>query len=283
MNNDVLAQRFETHRAHLRSVAYRILGTEAEAQDAVQETWVRLSRSEVAGIENLQGWLTTVIARICLDQLRSRKTRHEVPYDSSPEPVIEAGPEDEAVLADSIGEALMIVIGTLAPAERIAFVLHDIFSVPFHEVAQVVGRSPSAAKMLASRARRRIGVTEAAPGTDMKRQNEIVEAFLAASRNGDFEALLAILDPDVEVRADVAVVRGAADVARRALTFSGQVQFAQVAVVNGSMGIAVAPRGRLVTVMAFKFSGARITHVEVITDPARLAVQQVTAPDRLRE
>jgi RNA polymerase sigma-70 factor (ECF subfamily) len=224
----------------------------------------------MARIDNLQGWLTTVIARICLDHLRSRKTRHEVPYDGSPEPVIEAGPEEEAVLADAIGEALTIVVGALAPAERIAFVLHDIFSVPFDEVAKVVGRSPGAAKMLASRARRRIGAAQPPSRTGMEKQKEIVEAFLAASRNGDFEALLSILDPDVEVQADAAVVRGAANVARRALAFSAQVQYAQAALVNGSMGIAVTPQGKLVTVMAFKFADGRITHVDVITDPARL-------------
>ncbi|GIH05665.1 DNA-directed RNA polymerase sigma-70 factor [Rhizocola hellebori] len=276
---DLLARRFEAHRAYLCSVASRILGSDSEAQDAAQETWVRLSRHDADGIDNLQGWLTTVIARICLDRLRSRKTRREVPYDGSPEPVIEATPEDEAVMAGSIGAALMVVVGALAPAERIAFVLHDIFSVPFDEVAKVVGRSPGAAKMLASRARQRIGLAQPSPGTDMKRQNEIVEAFLAASRNGDFEALLSILAPDVEVQADAIVVRGAANVASRALTFSPQVQYAHVALINGTMGIAVAPGGHLVTVLAFRFAEAGVTHVEVIADPARL--RQLTVSGQL--
>jgi RNA polymerase sigma-70 factor (ECF subfamily) len=259
---DRLARQFEAHRPHLLSVALRILGSESEAQDAVQETWVRLSRHGAAGIDNLQGWLTTVVARICLDQLRGRKTRREVSYDNLPEPVVGSGPEDEAVMADSIGAALMIVIGTLAPAERIAFVLHDIFCVPFDEIAQVVGRSPGAAKMLASRARRRIGASEALPGTHIGKQ--VVEAFLAASRNGDFEALLSILDPDVEVQAGAVVVRGAANVARQALTFSADVQYAHAALVNGRMGIAVVKRGRLATVMAFTFGEKGITHIEVI-------------------
>ena len=210
--HDWLAERFEENRTHLRAVAYRMLGSLSEADDAVQESWLRLSRSDTSGVENLGGWLTTVVARVCLDMLRSRKSRREEPLDVHvPEPIVsrEAGtdPEHEALLADSVGLALLVVLETLAPAERLAFVLHDMFAVPFDEIAPIVGRSPAAARQLASRARRRVqGCGRALPDADLTRQREVVDAFLAAARGGDFDALLAVLDPDVVLRADRAAV-----------------------------------------------------------------------------
>ena len=225
-----LAERFEANRTHLRAVAYRMLGSLSEADDAVQEAWLRLSRSDTSGVENLGGWLTTVVARVCLDMLRSRKSRREEPLDAHvPEPIVsrEDGidPEHEALLADSVGLALLVVLETLAPAERLAFVLHDMFAVPFDEIAPIVGRSPTAARQLASRARRRVQGAATVPDADLTRQREVVDAFLAASRGGDFDALLAVLDPDVVLRADRAAVpagasrevRGAAAVAEQAL------------------------------------------------------------------
>ena len=227
--HDWLAERFEANRTHLRAVAYRMLGSLSEADDAVQEAWLRLSRSDTSGVENLGGWLTTVVARVCLDMLRSRKSRREEPLGAHvPEPIVsrEDGidPEHEALLADSVGLALLVVLETLAPAERLAFVLHDMFAVPFDEIAPIVGRSPAAARQLASRARRRVQGAATAPDADLTRQREVVDAFLAASRGGDFDALLAVLDPDVVLRADRAAVqagasrevRGAAAVAEHA-------------------------------------------------------------------
>jgi RNA polymerase sigma factor (sigma-70 family) len=276
-----MAERFEANRAHLRQVAYRMLGSRSEADDAVQEAWLRLSRSGTSGVENLGGWLTTVVARVCLDMLRSRKSRREEPFGAEvPEPIAtgERGsdPEQEAVLADSVGLALLVVLQTLAPAERVAFVLHDLFAVPFEEIAPVVGRSPAAARQLASRARHRVQGGATLPEADLARQREVVEAFMAAARGGDFEALLAVLDPDVELRADRAVVpagvpteaRGAAAVARRALV--GYSRFAQAALVNGAVGIVVAPRGRLLLVLAFRIARGRIVEIDVIGDPERL-------------
>jgi RNA polymerase sigma factor (sigma-70 family) len=278
-----LAERFEEKRAYLQAVAYRMLGSLSEADDAVQEAWLRLSRSDLGAIENLGGWLTTVVARVCLDMLRSRRSRREQPLDALlAEPVVsrQAGidPEREALLADSVGLALLVVLERLSPAERLAFVLHDLFAVPFNEIAPIIGRSPAASRQLASRARRRVQGDATVPSADLSRQREVVAAFLAAARRGDFEALLALLDPDVLVQADRAAVppgaatqvRGAQAVAGQALIFSRRARFAQLALVSGSVGIVVAPRGRLMMVMAFKFTGQKIAKVDIIADPTSL-------------
>jgi len=287
-----LAERFETNRAHLQAVAYRMLGSLSEADDAIQETWLRLSRSDPSGIENLGGWLTTVVARVCLDKLRSRKSRREEPLEpDGPEPSLnrEGGinPEHEALLADSVGLALLVVLETLAPAERLAFVLHDLFAVPFDEIAPIVGRSPSAAGQLASRARRRVRGTATVPDVMLTRQREVVEAFMAASRGGDFDALLAVLDPDVVVRADQAAAppgaareaHGAPAVAEQALTFARLARFAQPALVNGAVGIIVAPRGRLFAVLSFTVTHGKIIGIEVIGDPARVRQLELAVLD----
>jgi RNA polymerase sigma-70 factor (ECF subfamily) len=276
-----LTERFEENRAHLRAVAYRMLGSLSEADDAVQEAWLRLSRAGTSGVENLGGWLTTIVARVCLDMLRSRKSQREEPWgEHVPEPAVgrEAGsdPEHEALLADSVGLALLVVLETLAPAERLAFVLHDMFAVPFEEIAPIVGRSPAAARQLASRARRRVQGSDTVPDADLTRQREVVDAFLAASRAGDFEALLAVLDPDVVLRTDRAVlpagapaeVRGAEAVARRA--GRGGARAAQPALVNGAVGVVVAPRGRLMMVLRFTIAGGKIAEIEAVADPERL-------------
>jgi RNA polymerase sigma factor (sigma-70 family) len=280
-----LAERFEANRAHLRAVAYRMLGSLSDADDAVQESWLRLSRSDTSGVENLGGWLTTVVARVCLDMLRSRKSRREEPLGARvPDPIVsrEDGidPEHEALLAESVGLALLVVLETLAPAERLAFVLHDMFAVPFDEIAPIVGRSPTAARQLASRARRRVQGKATVPNADLTRQREVVEAFLAAARRGDFEALLAVLDPDVVHRADRAVappggseVRGATAVANGALAYSRWARFAPpttLALVNGAVGVVVAPRGRLSRAVTFKIRRGKIVEIEVLADPARL-------------
>jgi RNA polymerase sigma factor (sigma-70 family) len=282
-DNEKLVERFEAHRAHLRAVAYRMLGSLGEADDAVQEAWLRLSRSDTKGVENLGGWLTVVVARVCLDMLRSRKARREDPLGvHMPKPNVSRQdgiePEHEALLADSVGLALLVVLDTLAPAERLAFVLHDMFGVPFDEIAPIVGRSPAAARKLASRARRRVQGAATVPEADLARQREVVNAFLAASRGGDFDALLAVLDPDVVVRADPAAVppgaarevRGARAVAEQALTFSRRARFAQLALVNGAVGLIVAPRGRLIVVMVFTVRRGKIVKIDVLADPARL-------------
>jgi RNA polymerase sigma-70 factor (ECF subfamily) len=275
-----LAERFEAHRTHLRGVAYRMLGSLSEADDAVQEAWLRLRRSDTGGVENLGGWLTTVVARVCLDMLRSRKSRREEPMGPHvPEPVAHSGgadPEQETLLADSVGLALLVVLDTLAPAERLAFVLHDMFAVPFDDIAPIVGRSPTAARQLASRARRRVQGAATAPDPDLTRQREVVDAFLAASRGGDFDALLAVLDPDVVLRIDRAAVpsgaatefRGAAVVAKRAA--KGGARAAQPALVNGAVGVVVAPRGRLMMVLGFTIARGRIVEIDAIADPERL-------------
>ena len=278
-----LTERFEAHRAHLRAVAYRMLGSLSEADDAVQEAWLRLSRSDVRGVENLGGWLAVVVARVCLDMLRSRKRRRENPIDVHvPKSITNyqhgIDPEQEALLADSVGLALLVVLDTLPPAERLAFVLHDTFGVPFDEIASIVGRSPAATRQLASRARRRVQGTASAPEADLARQREVVNAFLMAARRGDFEALLAVLDPDVVVRADRAAVplgtptevHGARAVAEQALLFSRRARFAQLALVDGSIGIIVAPHGRLLTVMVFTVRHGRIVEIGILADPARL-------------
>ncbi len=281
--NEQLAERFEAHRAHLKAVAYRMLGSVDEADDAVQEAWLRLSRSDNESLENLGGWLTVVLARVCLDMLRSRKARREEPLDpegSQPfaNPSASAAPEPEALLADSIGVALLVVLDTLAPAERIAFVLHDMFDVPFDEIAPIVGRSATAARQLASRARRRVQGADTDRSHDLARQREVVEAFLAAARAGDFEALLAVLDPEVVRRADSAAVppgatlevRGAATVARQALAGSRRGGAAQLALVNGAIGLVVAPRGRLTLAMTFTVQRGKIVAIDAIADPERL-------------
>jgi RNA polymerase sigma factor (sigma-70 family) len=278
-----LAQRFEENRTHLRAVAYRMLGSLSEADDAVQESWLRLSRSDIRGVENLGGWLTTVVARVCLDMLRSRTSRREEPFGVHvPESIVrgeEGGdPEHEAMLADTVGLALLVVLDTLAPAERLAFVLHDMFDVPFDEIAAIVGRSPTAARQLASRARRRVQATATVPDADLARQREVVDAFLAASRDGDFAALLALLDPNVVVRADTSAVpagasrevHGAPAVAAQALSFSRRAPFARPALVNGAVGIVVAPHGRPSTVIAFTVERGKIVEINVLADPARL-------------
>ena len=276
---DWLAQRFEEKRTHLRAVAYRMRGSLTEADDAVQEAWLRLSRADTSGVENLGGWLTTVTARVCLDMLRSRQARREEPLSrhvADPAALAGAGgsdPEHEALMADSVGLALLVVLETLDPAERLAFVLHDMFAVPFGEIAPIVGRSPAAARQLASRARRRVQGPATLPDVDLNRQREVVGAFHAASRRGDFDALVAVLDPDVVLRADGAAareVRGAVAVAGQARTFSRRSEFTRLALVNGAVGLVVAPRGRLLAVLEMTGAGGRIAASDVVTDPARL-------------
>ncbi len=294
--HDWLAARFEGHRAHLRAVAYRMLGSLSEADDAVQEAWLRLRRADTSDIENLGGWLTTVVARISLDMLRSRKSRGEEPLGAHlPEPVAgraDGGdPEHEAVLADAVGLALLVVLDTLAPAERLAFVLHDLFAVPFEEIAPIVGRSPVAARQLASRARRRVQGAPAAPDADQSRQRAIVDAFLAASRDGDLTALLALLDPDVVLRADPAAVaasaarvgqgapelapevRGAVAVAE---VFAGRARVAQPALINGAAGAVWAPGGQPRAAFAFAIAGDRIVAIDLHYDPAHVDQLDVT-------
>jgi RNA polymerase sigma factor (sigma-70 family) len=279
-----LAERFEENRRHLRAVAYRMLGSLSEADDALQESWLHLSRSDTSGVENLGGWLTTVVARVCLDMLRSRKSRREEPLDAHvPDPIVsrEDGidPEHEALLADSVGLALLVVLETLAPAERLAFVLHDMFDVPFDEIAPIVGRSPVAARQLASRARRRVREAAAVPDADLTRQREVVDAFLAAARGGDFDALLAVLDPDIILRADRGaappgasrVIHGARAVAEQALIFSRLAGFVRPVLVNGAAGIASwLPGGRLFSVMGFTVARGKIVEIDVLANPERL-------------
>jgi len=285
--HDWLAERFEEQRGHLRAVAYRMLGSLSEADDAVQEAWLRLSGADTSNVENLGGWLTTVVGRVCLDMLRSRTSRREEPLDAHlPERIVSRAdggdPEQEALLADSVGLALLVVLETLAPAERLAFVLHDMFAVPFEEIAPIVDRSPTAARQLASRARRRVhgmGGREGesvAPRSELTRQREVVDAFLAAARGGDFDALLAVLDPDVVLRSDRAAqrpgvpaeVRGAAIVAEQAVR--GGARAARAALVNGAVGVIVAPRGRLLIVLDFTIRDGKIVAIDAIADPERL-------------
>jgi len=274
-----LAAPFEENRTHLRAVAYRMLGSLSEAEDAIQEAWIRLGRTDTSGVENLKGWLTTVVARVCLDMLRSRKARPEEPVGAHlPDRVVNrAGgidPEHEALMADSVGLALLVVLETLAPPERLAFVLHDMFAIPFEEIAPIVGRSPAAARQLASRARRRVQGAPAPPDADLGSQRRVVEAFLAAARSGDFDALLAVLDPDVVLRADSAMpsgameIRGAATVAKRAV--QGGARAARAALVNGDVGVVVAPRGRLMMVLRFTIENGRVIEMDGIAEPERL-------------
>jgi RNA polymerase sigma factor (sigma-70 family) len=276
-----LAEHFERNRSHLRGVAYRMLGSLPEAEDAVQEAWLRFSRNGAEGVENLGGWVTTTVARICLDMLRSRKARREDELDEmTSERVISyargVDPEDEAMLADSVGLALLVVLETLSPAERLAFVLHDLFDLPFDEIAPIIERSPEAARQLASRARRRVRGLPAVPRTELERQREVVDAFLAAARRGDFEALLRLLDPNVVQRIDrfVAqegvpmVIQGAEAIAQRAVV--ARARAAQSALVNGAVGVVVAPQGRLKIVFNLTIANGRIVEIEGIGDPARL-------------
>ena len=288
-HDEWLAERFEGHRARLRAVAYRMLGSTGEADDAVQEAWLRLSRSGAGGVENLGGWLTTVVARVCLNMLRSRRSRREEvlegplgePLDARvPDPVVGradgADPEHEALLADGVGLALLVVLETLTPAERLAFVLHDTFGVPFAEIAPIVGRSPAAARQLASRARNRVRGAGPAPETDLARQREVVDAFMAASRGGDFDALLAVLDPGVVLRADNGaagasrLVRGARAVANQALTYSRLAPSSRPALVNGAPGAVTAPGGVPRAIMGFTVAGGKIVEIDILADPERL-------------
>jgi RNA polymerase sigma factor (sigma-70 family) len=290
-----LTERFEENRPRLRGVAYRMLGSLSEAEDAVQEAWLRLNRIDAATIDHLGGWLTTVVSRVCLDMLRSRKSRREEPMGV---PVTEmsalrgegADPEGEAVLADSVGVALLVVLDTLTPAERLAFVLHDLFDMPFDEIGAVVGRSPGAAKQLASRARRRVRGLPAPTDAGRARQRDVVEAFLHAVRAGDLQGLLAVLDPDAVIHIDAAArvdgvtrvdvpaadvgkpreLRGASTWAPQMIALSRGLRPVQPALVNGSVGVVLAPRGKLLRVLTFAFANAKVTKVEVIADPARL-------------
>jgi RNA polymerase sigma-70 factor, ECF subfamily len=278
---DWLAERFQEHRPRLRAVAYRMLGSLAEADDAVQEAWLRLARSDAGQIENLEAWLTTVVGRVALNMLRSRRTRREEPLDAGlPEPVVDApegiDPEHEALLADSVGLALLVVLETLAPAERLAFVLHDMFAVPFDEIAEILARSPAATRQLASRARRRVRGATPPPDADPVVQREVIEAFLAAAREGDFDGLVAVLDPDVVLRADSGPdarieVRGAAAVAGQALAYSQLGLVVRPALVNGEAGWVTTLEGRLFSVGAFSVRDGRIVSIDILADPARLS------------
>ncbi|WP_067461990.1 RNA polymerase sigma factor SigJ [Actinomadura macra] len=280
---DFLAERFEAHRGHLKAVAYRMLGSLAEADDAVQEAWLRLSRTDADAVQNLGGWLTTVVGRVCLDMLRSRTSRRETPLDERlPDPVISpvdgVDPEQRALLADSVGLALLVVLQSLGPAERLAFVLHDTFAVPFEEIAPIVGRSPAAARQLASRARRRVRGAVPVPERDLTRQRQVVDAFLAAARDGDFEALVTVLDPDVVLRADQGAlpdggwreIRGAEAVAGQALTFRRASFRALPALVNGTAGIVNVTGGRPVSVLSFTIADGRVVAIDILADPDRL-------------
>ncbi|WP_437999347.1 sigma-70 family RNA polymerase sigma factor [Sorangium sp. So ce185] len=278
-----LAEQLDRARSHLRAVAFRMLGSVDEAEDAVQEVWLRASRADASDVANVTGWLTTILGRVCLDMLRARRRRREElteigELDQAVDREGPSGPEDEAALADAVGLALLVVLDTLGPAERVAFVLHDLFAVPFDEIAAIVDRSPAAAKKLASRARHRVRGGAAAPAAALARQREVVEAFLVASRTGDLGALLAVLAPDVVRRADRAALRGGAEaevrgarrVAEETATNAGRARFARPALVNGAVGVVVAPRGRLQLVLAVAIEGDRIAAIDAIGDPARL-------------
>ncbi len=280
---DLLAQRFDAQRTRLRAVGYRMLGSLSDADDAVQEAWFRLSAAD-SSVENLEGWLTTVVARVCLDMLRSRKSHREQPLGVHvPDPIVDpedgSDPEHQALIADSVGLALLVVLDTLAPAERLAFVLHDLFALSFEEIAPIVERSPVAARQLASRARRRVRGRPTVPDADIDRQREVVDAFLAAAREGDFEALLELLDPDVILRADAGTLptgmsremRGAQAVAQGARTFARLARLARPALVNGAAGFIVAQQGRPISVAGFTVSRGKIVEIDILADPERLA------------
>jgi RNA polymerase sigma factor (sigma-70 family) len=287
---EFLAQQFEAKRGHLRAVAYRMLGSLSEAEDAVQESWLHVTRADTDAVANLDGWLTTVVARTCLDMLRARRARREElagvdAPEASARPHAANDPEQEILLADSVGLALLVVLETLAPIERLSFVLHDLFAMPFDQIAPIVGRTPAAVRQLASRARRRVQGTETVPAgtrdSAIARQRPVVEAFLAASRAGDFDALLRVLDPDVRLRADdgpggsVREVHGARDVAGQSLQNRAGARFAQLAQVDGGVGLVVAPGGRLRLVLAFGVDNGRITTIEVITGRERISNLQL--------
>jgi RNA polymerase sigma factor (sigma-70 family) len=277
-----LVGEFEQHRPHLRAVAYRILGSVSEADDAVQDAWLRLARTDASAVENLGGWLTTVVARVALNMLRSRNTRRELPLDVHvPDPIIDptdgADPEHEALLADSVGLALLVVLETLTPPERLAFVLHDMFSVPFEEIATILERSPEAARQLASRARRRVRGAACAPDPDLAAQRAVIDAFLAAAREGDFDALVAVLHPDVVLRADGGAatalshhVQGAANVASRAMMFSRVDLTVHHVLINGTAGLLARRDGELFSVMGLTIAGGRIVELDILVDPERL-------------
>jgi RNA polymerase sigma factor (sigma-70 family) len=291
---EFLAEQFEAHRTHLRAVAYRMLGSVSEADDAVQESWLRLSRSDPDRIDNLGGWLTTVVGRVCLDMLRSRKARREEPLGPHlPEPIVSSedgvDPEHEALLADSVGLALLVVLETLTPPERLAFVLHDMFGVPFDEIAPLVERTPAAARQLASRARRQVRGTVPEGDADPAQQREVVDAFLAAARDGDFEGLVAVLDPDVVLRVDRGAmpmprgasreVHGARAVAEQARSFASLAQFAKPALVNGAAGFVVARQGRPFSVAGFTIAGGKIVEIDLLADSERLRDLDLTMLD----
>jgi len=282
--NDGLARVFEEHRGHLRSVAYRMLGSFSEADDAVQETWLRLSRADRSDVENMRAWLTTVTSRVCLNMLQSRKVRREEPFElHMPDPVVSpmsgTTPEQEALLADSVGLALMVVLEMLPPAERLAFVLHDVFALPFEEIAPILDRTPTAARQLASRARRRVHGSPSVPDVDIPAQREVVDAFFNAARKGDFRGLLAVLDPEVVLRSDggalrrgaSAVLHGAEVVASNAMMFSKLAPYAQPALINGVAGVVVAPNGNPYSVLAFTVRGGKIVAIDALVDSKRLA------------
>jgi RNA polymerase sigma factor (sigma-70 family) len=289
---DWLAEQFEEHRSHLRAVAYRMLGSLTEADDALQEAWIRLSRSDTNNVENLGGWLTTIVARVCLNMLRSRKARAEEPLgEPMPDPIVSGpdglDPEQEALVADSVGLALLVVLDALTPAERLAFVLHDMFAMPFDEIAPIIGRSPAAARQLGSRARRRVQGAAPVPDPDLGRQREVVDAFLAASREGDFDALVSLLDPDVVLRVDrpippgaPAVIRGAKAVVEQARLFSSLAPFARPALVNGAAGVVVAPHGEPFSVLGVTVANGKIVEIDVVADPERLRQLDLTVLDR---
>jgi RNA polymerase sigma factor (sigma-70 family) len=290
-----LTERFQQHRPQLRGVAYRMLGSMTDAEDALQEAWLRIRDQEPDSVENMQAWLTTVLARVCLNMLRSRRARREERSEVHvPDPVVAledtADPEQEALIADSVGLALLVVLDSLSPAERLAFVLHDVFAIPFAEIATVLERSEAAAQQLASRARRRVRESPA-PDTDLARQRVVVDAFFAASRDGDFEALLAVLDPDAELRIDGGtqradaslVLRGADAVAAHTTTYANLYPYVTPALVNGAAGAVVAPGGRLFSVMAFTVSAGRITQLDCLLDPERLARLALTLPAPIHE
>ena len=285
-DDDWLATRFEEHRPHLRAAAYRMLGSVSEADDAVQEAWLRLSRADADEIENLGGWLTTVVARVCLNVLRTRK-REEPLGVHVPDPIVSSedgpDPEQEALLADSVGLALLVVLETLGPAERLAFVLHDMFGLPFDEIAPIVDRSPAAARQLASRARRRIQGAPTEPDASLPAQRKVVDAFFAAARDGDFDALVAVLDPDVVLRADeggaTVEVHGARTVASRAMRFAQLAPYVRPALINGVAGVVVVPRGRPFSVLAFTVRGGRIAAIDALADRERLAQLDLTPLD----
>ncbi|GAA3230079.1 sigma-70 family RNA polymerase sigma factor [Nonomuraea helvata] len=287
MDDAVLATRFEEQRPHLRAVAYRMLGSHAEADDAVQNAWLRLSSADTADVDNLAGWLTTVVARECLKILRTRRSRREEPLGEAAAPGHDVNdPEAEALLADSVGVALMVVLDNLAPAERLALVLHDIFAVPFDEIAAILDRSPAATRQLASRARRRVQGATPSSQVDIARQRQVVQAFLTALREGDFDGLVAVLDPDVLLRDGSAEpapggaggLRGARAVGAHALTFSRAARFVQPALVNGAMGLAIVPQGRLIGALALTFEHGKIAVIDMIADPEGLRHVDLAPP-----